>query len=376
MENVQLKEDTSRGVSGVSLWSRSGPVLLLLSFAIFLFKTAPLYWPLTLTAFLGYAAIRLWNKGGLFLSLISLSGISIFMLSFGAEVLWTVMLSIAVALSLLLIYLGGLDIEAFYESAKETMNVFEKERAELKKQLQDAKSTLSKEQWHHAAEKQQLMAAHSKDKEALAAVLQSLQDVKEQKLLLSQKCEILGAELSVYQDKESALTSTLKKAEDQIEHLNSEVTKLSHLIESAKTEEDTSREPLYIAQVQCQLELLRGQFEEKSEALDLARKDLFRAENDLLILQKAWDEKLHEPLDEVSAFCRDLKMLQDEGGNRENEILVLQDIVAALSLPQKAPAAKRRKKENDQQSLLPGLIQTKIERKRSGARVSGSSAKK
>lgn len=374
MENLKLnegalKEDKSKELPDISLWSRSGPVLLLLSFAIFLFKSAPLYWPLTLTAFLGYAAVGLWNKGGLLLSFVGLSFVCVFILSSGADPLWTAMLSIAVALSLLLIYLGGLDIKAFYQSTKEKMSVFEKEQAELKKQLHDAKSTLSKEQWHNAAEKQQLIAAHSKDKEALAQVLQSLQDVKQQKLRLGQKCEILEAEGFAYQGKESAFKSALKDAEDQIEDLKAQVAKLSHLIESANMEDDSSSEPLHIAQVQCQLELLRGQFEEKSEALDLARKDLFRAENDLLVLQKAWDEKLQEPSEEISAYCRDLNVLQEEGRERENQILILQEIVGALSVSQKAPPAKKRKKESDEQSLLPGLIQTKIDRKRSVTRA-------
>jgi hypothetical protein len=371
MENIQLneggvKEAKSKRVSAISLWSRSGPVLLLLSFAIFLFKSAPLYWPLTLTVFLGYAAVRLWNKGGLLLSLVGLSGTCIVMLSSGAEALWTVTLCIAVALSLLLIYLGGVDSELFYASITETLHAFDKERSELKKQLQEFKCALSKEQWHYAAEKQQLLAAHARDKEALAELLQSLQDMKQQGLRLSGKCEALESEVSASVGKESVLKSTLKEAEDRIEHLSSQVAKLSEHIKSTKNPDESSNEDSHIAEVRFQLNLLRGQFEEKSEALDLARKDLFRVENDLLLLQKVWEEKMHEPSEEVSAFCRDLKLLEKEIGERENQILILQDIIDALSTAQKAPAVKRRKKKSDEQSLLPGLIQRKIDRKSTG----------
>ena len=55
--------------------------------------------------------------------------------------------------------------------------------------------------------------------------------------------------------------------------------------------------------------LLREQFEEKSEALDKARRDLFATENELLMLQKLYEEKSHEAPEEARmAYSRNLKI--------------------------------------------------------------------
>ena len=79
--------------------------------------------------------------------------------------------------------------------------------------------------------------------------------------------------------------------------------------------------------------LLREQFEEKSDALDQTRKDLFKVENDFLGLQKAWEEKNLEPSEEAIALAEDLKTMEDQCIEMENQVIFLQDFISTLLVP-------------------------------------------
>ena len=76
VEERSAQKEGAEESAPISPWAGSGPILLLLAFAIFLFKTAPSYWPLTLTAFLGFSLIRLLGKRGLLLSLVALCAVT------------------------------------------------------------------------------------------------------------------------------------------------------------------------------------------------------------------------------------------------------------------------------------------------------------
>lgn len=134
-------------------------------------------------------------------------------------------------------------------------------------------------------------------------------------------------------------------------------------VERIEIEEITTDDTLQVEQVRYQLALLREQFEEKSDALDQTRKDLFRVENEFLGLQKAWEEKNLEPSEESIALARDLKIMEDQCSEMENQMIFLQDFISTLLLPKKRPRAKKSKQSSDQQEFLPDLIQTKIDQK-------------
>ena len=324
--NVQ--EETE--VSKISLWSRSGPGLLLGAFAIFLFKTAPIYWPLTLTAFLGYATIRLWKKSGLLLSLTALCCISILSFRSHHEHLWISLLSASIALAWFLIYLGGLDREAFTERKEETIRSLVQERQNLEKQVREIKASLS-------AEKHKSNTQSSESLIALTKAAQLAEAAEKEKQALLEKCNILSKNVSAYLSNESILQQALNNAQAQIAELHSklsELTKVQEVIEESPSDK----------QLQYQFALLREQFEDKSEALDKARKDLFAAENELLVLQKISEEKNCEAPDEAIAYFRDLKSLELTCLEMENQVLSLQDFITTLLTPKTRATPKSKAK--------------------------------
>ncbi|HEX4839703.1 MAG TPA: hypothetical protein VFU89_04595, partial [Rhabdochlamydiaceae bacterium] len=86
---------------------------------------------------------------------------------------------------------------------------------------------------------------------------------------------------------------------------------------------------------------LKKQFEEKSEALELARSRLYQAETQLLSIQK---EK-ENPNPAESTLIHQLKQMEEDKKQLESELASLQQVVSELSLTK----AKRKKavKETD-----------------------------
>lgn len=340
-----LQENKEIEIPEISLWSRSGPGLLLAAFAIFLFKTAPIYWPLTLTAFLGYAIIRLWKKNGLLLSLVILSSVSIFSFRSNEEHLWISILSGSIALAWLLIYLGGLDTEAFAQRREETIRSLIQERQNLEKQIREIKASLSTEK-----HKSNMQASESLL--ALTKAAQLTEAAEREKQTLLEKCNTLSKNVSIRLNNESLLQQALDNAQTQISQLHTQLADLSKFQEASpcqetvynQIEESNSEEPLQLKQLQYQLTLLREQFDEKSDALDKARKDLFATENELLVLKKVQEEKKHEAPEEIVAYSRDLKSLELTCIEMENQVHTLQDVISTLLTTKTriAPKAKAR----------------------------------
>lgn len=310
----------------ISLWSRSGPGLLLAAFAIFLFKTAPLYWPLTLTAFLGYAFIRLWKKGGLILSLGGLCFVSILILRSHHEHFWISTLSASIALAWLLIYLGGQDAEAFAEKREEAIQALTQEYQNLEKQLRDMKASLS-------AEKHKSNVQASESLHALTKAAQLRESVEKEKQALLEKCNILSKNVTIHFNNESILQQALSSAELQVSELrmqlHEQAKKHDAVLFKAQVEDSSTEEP-QLKQLQCQLALLREQFDEKSEALDQARRELFATENALLTLQKTCEEESYAMSDEAMSYSRDLQSHEQIYGEMEEQVIALQEIISSL----------------------------------------------
>jgi hypothetical protein len=256
-KEMGLQEDIQERQPRDLLWDRWGPVLLLGAFAIFLFKYAPLYWPLTMTAFLGYVATSLWKKWGIFASLAALCLVTILILRLGVEPFWTLVLSSSIAVSWFLIYLGALQSQVLVEQNQQKMRGLEKERSQLEKQVREI----------------------------------NLRRVEEQNQNVQLKMQIDGL---------------------------------------MQSKADIQEEKIDLAQLQYQFALLREQFEDKSEALDLARKDLFKIENDFLLLQKTWEESNLAPSEEVLSLCRDIQVLEEECVEMQNQIFFFQDFISSL----------------------------------------------
>ena len=129
-----------------------------------------------------------------------------------------------------------------------------------------------------------------------------------------------------------------------------------------KKEENDPQEKVRIEQIQYQYALLRSQFDEKSAALETARKELFQVENRLLTLQKVQDEKNFEIAEENLLLAKDLRILEEECINLETQISSLQDLIAVLITPKKRSSRPRKSSEKmEDQNVLPLLLQEKID---------------
>ncbi len=303
----------------LSLWNQIGPFLLLGAFTLLIFRYAPFFSLLLLTSIVGYAANLFWKKRGFYFSLFSLMAVSIYTIRSGVDPFWSSLFSASIALSWLLIFLGKQEFETLSSGREENIKIL-KERCE----------TLS----------QDIFAYQRKE----IAFQHGLEDAQSQLLKLKNQ---LYCNQPVEQNKESKPVS-------------------ANIIPQ---EENDPQEKARREHVQRQYTLLREQFDEKSEALDQARKDLFRVENELLALQSIYHEKTLEIPEEDRFLMSDLKRTEEECAELEAQVLALQELISALLSHKKR--AVRSRKSLDTQERLPLLIQEKIDQTISSDSTSG-----
>ena len=97
---------------------------------------------------------------------------------------------------------------------------------------------------------------------------------------------------------------------------------------------------------------LKKQFEEKSQALEQTRADLFRLESELLLAQKEKEEQSRQPNPTESTLISQLKQTEDEKKKLETELVSLQQIVSELSLAKRPVRKKSVKEESESHDLL------------------------
>lgn len=355
--------DKKKDTITVSIWSQLGPVLLLGSFAVVLLKYVPLYWPLALTAFGGYITTISFKKGGLFLSLFILVAVLVLLLRTTMEIFWPMTLSVATALSWLLIFWGDHENEAVHHAQIGKIQSLEANCRVLEKQLRETKLSISIESKDLIAEKEKLLTQFTQATEQLQQTQRALQRAEQEREKLVEKCETSSREIFAFQRKEAAFQRALEDAQTQLLKLKSQPITTEIVSDTiVPMEENDSQELRRIEQVQHQYANLREQFEEKSETLDQTRKDLFKAENELLILQKYWEEKTYEFSEEGVYLSRDLKKAEEEMCGLESQIIYLQEVITSLLSPKKR--ASRLKKTLDQfqdQEHLPLILQERID---------------
>ena len=209
-------------------WSQLGPVLLLGSFAILLLKCAPLYWPLALTAFAGFATTLYFKNRGFYLSLFILAAVSIILVRTGTDVFWPSLLSASIALSWLLIFLGDKELQALQRAQEEKILSLEENCHGLEKRLREAKSAISKDL---IVEKESLNAQLKQIQHSL-----EISDREREKLL--EKCEMQSQDIFAAQRKEIAFQRALEDSQTQLlklkNQLVTEAPKESNIIPSRR----------------------------------------------------------------------------------------------------------------------------------------------
>lgn len=366
ISNDHKKQDQNESrPASLSLWGQSGPILLLGAFTVLIFKYAPFFWPLFLVAFAGYAGNRFWKKGSLNFSIIVLIAIAVLLIRSGVDVFWTSLLSSSIALSWLLIFLGKRETQAFMEQREEAIKSLRENCQILEKQLKDAKASLSKGHKESILEIERLNHLNLQESSSLTQLKQSLELSEKEREKLKGRCDDLSQDIFAYQRKEIAFQRALDDAQSQLLKLKNQ-----QILETTKTsaasnivpQEDAPEEKMRYEQVCHQYALLREQFDEKSEALDKTRKELFRVENELLSLQKEQEETSFFLSEESLSLEKDLKILEGERCDLEAQIAILQELISSLLTP-KTRRSRTAKSSNkvEGQEKLPFLIQEKID---------------
>ncbi len=140
----------------------------------------------------------------------------------------------------------------------------------------------------------------------------------------------------------------VERSDEELKRANERIEALVRALEQ-KPEPEVPIEHKYQA--------LEQQFQEKSQQLDAARKDLFRVENELLALQKTWEEQNYEISDEDLHLVEDLNRAEQECRELENQVALLQEFITTLLSPKKRAARKTKAIQDD----LPLLLQEKID---------------
>ncbi len=367
MQNRFLDNQSSKTNSAkIPFLTQLGPLLLLGSFAAIILKSATLYWPLALTAFIGYATILYLKKSGFYLSLLILAFVSSLLIRMDMFHLWPLMLTSSIGLSWLLIFLSHQEISSIQLEHGKTISALEETRCDLEKQLREAKISLSKESKDLLAEKERLNALLIQAQLQSDHLVHSLNVSEKEKEKWKNKSEILLQDIFNAQRKEAAFQHALEDAQVQLLKLKNQMAALEAFQENEKKSsnlipiEEDLQEKVRFEQLEHQYANLREQFEEKSEALDQARRELFKTENELLVLKKNGEEKAIEMTEEELRMVKDYKAMEEELREQEALISSLQEFVTVLLSPKKR--SSRTKKSVDKlEDGLPFLLQEKID---------------
>ena len=200
-----------------------------------------------------------------------------------------------------------------------------------------AKNSQEEQQRQNAAHINHLNTLYIQAEEKLFSVKHSLASLEKEHKRGEDQCALLTQKLESYRGQETLL----QDAQAQIILLNDQIAALS-LPRIQQIETHFEEDPADFMMLQHKYTALREQFEEKSQVLDETRKNLFRVENELLCLQKLWEEAYRQPSEEESAFSRDLNALEQQRQEMEMEIADLQGVISSLIASSKIAAPKKR----------------------------------
>jgi chromosome segregation ATPase len=101
-----------------------------------------------------------------------------------------------------------------------------------------------------------------------------------------------------------------------------------------------------------QYKQLRIQFDEKSQVLSVARKELFTLENELLVLKSQQSDLAHVENQEQIQLISHLQNLDEECTDLQQQVDLLQEIVSSLQEKKKATRSKSSKSSSAMDKLL------------------------
>lgn len=248
---------------------RWGFLFLLAAYSVFFAKCLPAYWPVISLGLLGSVCTFWFEKKGFIFALSSL-GLSVPILFYSSlNPLWFLLFFLSMALSWFLIY----------------------------------------------SEAQELFFA-KKEKEGLLTQMQAEKKHFNTLYLQSEKAR-----------------SLLEKALEPLHQENATLRTYSRQLESQKISsalEESVDEPLRLSELERQYAELKNRFEEKAAALDAARKEAFKTEGALILLQKQGEEKNLESDVENNIEMQELHLLEEEREALVAQVAGLEELVSLL----------------------------------------------
>jgi hypothetical protein len=268
-----------------------------------LLKYAHSLWLIVTAAILGCALIARWRKSGLILSLFLLA-CALCKTLITQAFFWPILLSCCIGISWLIFYL-------------------EHEQSALFLQ-----------------EKEDLIATLQSDVERLKAI--SFRDALERAQLESE----LRMQKVAYEN-------NLKNRDFGKEELQQSKTDSSGCFGLKPVEKDPD-ELKSLQALQAQHAQLREQFEQKSEILHQTRKELFALESAYLTLKNEIGERICAPVEEHFVLAQCLEQMQE----KEEQILVLEEIISLIVVEKKPSAPRKRKTKKELDLFLMAPRQT------------------
>lgn len=324
--------------------SASGPLCLFGAFAFLLFRASWELWPFALLAAIGMLAVSLFKRKGFYAGFISLAVLAALEHRTVIEQPWCALFLTAAVFSWGITLLGHEEIDQWLDMQK----IKRGELEESNRQLQELVQRLQKEAKPFDEEFKAALASRN-------AAVESQHRLCEEVEKARQQCDALNEQILGYQRKEKAFQAALEDAQSQVlKYKYAEPLKAREIVnpivpqESAEEKTETSVE---MRQLQHRYAQLKAQFEEKSEALNQARRELFRLEGELTVVQKEAEEKQLASCSEDLDYQAQILTLAQQCQDLESQVQLLEELVSFQAVAKKSPKKTSEKKKEKEQPL-------------------------
>jgi flagellar motility protein MotE (MotC chaperone) len=272
---------------------------------------------------------------------------------------------------------------------KEERKESERQITDLNAQMQDLQNQLSSHRHHlslawqessmlkEEAEKQkkQLLSSYESAQSQAMFYLQQKQMIEASYDLTKTELEKLKVEKEEKQnqflEEFRSLQAKIEEASKERAEKESELLSLQEKIRCLEEEKVSQPEPVVVAsEISADSEekaiywetlykQLRTQFDEKSQVLNETRKELFTVENQLLTSKKQEEDTLQGENEEQTILISDLKELENECQDLEEQVLFLEDIISSFQEKKKVVRLKKTKKSEDAAEAIEKLLETR-----------------
>ncbi len=343
-------------------WAASGPLFLFAAFALLLFRTSWELWPFVLLSSIGLLASSLFKRPGFYLSLASLLTLAAFQYRILIEQPSCALFLSGTVLSWGIVLLGQEEISQWIGSEGQKKEALELSVRRLQEMVNLAHIQVEKEPKSSSDEFRAALASRN-------AAVENQNRAYEEIEKLRQHIDALNEEIVGYQRKEKAFQAALDDAQAQvIKYKYAKPLKPKEAVNPIVSQESDEENggplpPQEVRQLEHQYALLKEQFEEKSEALSLVRKELFRLEGKMALFQMKEEEKRFEGAEEL-AYQAQVQVLIEQCQDLETQVISLEEIISTLSVKEKL-ARPRKAKLKAKKGSLPEMLREVIDHRSS-----------